>query len=371
MKLHIFHIIGIIAIFQSFFLGIILLRNRRGTRRENRIFSALLFAFAVIIGCSFTHSWGIGGYFIGYHKVIFGIGQIGFLIAPLLYFYFLSVLDRDFLFKKRDVIHLLPFTTAVIYFPIRLDAIPSYNPWQSPLKLQYSAAILLQEAVYIALILLLMRKYQISFKKLFSKIGDARLAWFRIFICGFILIWHLKLQSFILLDVYRRWGFCPYAESLYFLVMFLFFNTLLALAFRYPDLFSHFRRYRSSDLSASDINGYREKLISYMTNEKPYLEPSLTLPDLARRLSISKSYLSQVVNESFDTNFCDFVNSYRIDASKELISDRSNGHKNILAIAYQVGFHSKSAFNNAFKKHTGLTPREYKNNTFSANNISS
>jgi AraC-like DNA-binding protein len=65
--------------------------------------------------------------------------------------------------------------------------------------------------------------------------------------------------------------------------------------------------------------------------------------------------------QSFNQNFRDFINKYRIEESKFLLKNKSNGNKTILEIAYEVGFNSKSAFNAAFKKFTGLTPKEYRN----------
>jgi len=91
-----------------------------------------------------------------------------------------------------------------------------------------------------------------------------------------------------------------------------------------------------------------------MEIHKPYRDSSLTLTGLSKQLSITMCYLSQIVNESFNQNFNDFINSYRIKESQYLLLDHSNGKMTVLEIAYKVGFNSKSAFNTAFKKHTDL-----------------
>ena len=97
-----------------------------------------------------------------------------------------------------------------------------------------------------------------------------------------------------------------------------------------------------------------------MEQQKPYRDASLTLVSMAQKLSISVAYLSQIINKSFNQNFNDFINSYRIKESKELLLNPSDGRKNILQIAYEVGFNSKTTFNSAFKKFTGVTPSEFK-----------
>jgi AraC-like DNA-binding protein len=85
----------------------------------------------------------------------------------------------------------------------------------------------------------------------------------------------------------------------------------------------------------------------------------LTLPELAQKLNISPCHLSQIINESFHQHFTDFVNKYRIEESKTLLK-KNEQRWNISEIALESGFNSKSTFNSAFKKHTGITPKEFK-----------
>ena len=97
-----------------------------------------------------------------------------------------------------------------------------------------------------------------------------------------------------------------------------------------------------------------------MNREKLYLNSSITLTEIAQKLNIAPCSLSQIINETFQQNFRDFVNKYRIEESKRLLT-QLNQNLNIMGIALDAGFNSKSAFNSAFKKHTGVTPKEFKN----------
>ena len=99
-----------------------------------------------------------------------------------------------------------------------------------------------------------------------------------------------------------------------------------------------------------------------MNKEKLYLNPAIALNDFAQKLEIAPCYVSQIINESFQQNFREFVNTYRIEESKQLLT-RQHQNLNILGIALDAGFNSKSAFNNAFKKYTGITPKEFKKKT--------
>ena len=97
-----------------------------------------------------------------------------------------------------------------------------------------------------------------------------------------------------------------------------------------------------------------------MERSKPYLDPDLTLMDLAEKTLIPYRALSEVINNTLKQNFYDYINEYRIRAAQKLLSERESKFKTVLEVLYEVGYNSKSSFNNAFKKYTGMTPTEFK-----------
>jgi AraC-like DNA-binding protein len=114
-----------------------------------------------------------------------------------------------------------------------------------------------------------------------------------------------------------------------------------------------------SGLIEEELVQLKEKLEAIMIEEQPYLNPGLTLDELATHINTNRHSLSKVINEGLKMNFNDFVNSYRISEFKSLaVSEKYKNHT-FLAIAYIVGFNSKSAFNRSFKKLEQCTPREY------------
>ncbi len=117
-------------------------------------------------------------------------------------------------------------------------------------------------------------------------------------------------------------------------------------------------RYEHSGLDAREALRLKERLLAWMKQEEPFLNPDLTLNQLAQELACQAKDLSQVINEQCGKNFNDFINGYRVDMAKRLlIEDRDLV---ILELAYDVGFNSKSSFNASFKKLTGLSPREFR-----------
>ena len=137
-------------------------------------------------------------------------------------------------------------------------------------------------------------------------------------------------------------------------------------ALSHPDLFFKMsekrvvKKYSASPLTEKEKADHLEKLISYMNENKPYLDPDLSLSILAEKIRIPTRYLSQIINESLHKNFFDFINSYRIEEAKARLSTENNSKRNILEVLLDCGFNSKSVFNLAFKKQTGLTPSQYK-----------
>ncbi|MEO0896928.1 MAG: AraC family transcriptional regulator [Bacteroidota bacterium] len=120
------------------------------------------------------------------------------------------------------------------------------------------------------------------------------------------------------------------------------------------------QKYQSSSLLEDDKSRYHRQLLVCIEKERPYLDQELTLTDLSQKLNINTKYLSQIINEMEGKNFMDFINFYRIERAKELLPHPAYQHYTILAIAQEVGFKSKSAFYNAFKKFTQTTPTAYK-----------
>jgi AraC-like DNA-binding protein len=102
----------------------------------------------------------------------------------------------------------------------------------------------------------------------------------------------------------------------------------------------------------------KEKLIHVMEEEKPYLDQDLTILKLSKDLNTNTKYLSYVINHEFNQNFINFINDFRIEEVKRNLLVE-NQYLTIEALGQNAGFKSKSSFNAAFKKSTGMTPSNY------------
>lgn len=140
--------------------------------------------------------------------------------------------------------------------------------------------------------------------------------------------------------------------------------TLFLTNRRFPSLFDSIAeairstRYERNYLSHINKEVLHRQLLTLMTQEKIYLDPDVRLDMLAKKLNITHHQLSQFLNEHCNMRFNRFINSYRIEEAKNILI--LNPDANIIAIAYHVGFNSKSTFNKTFKEFTGQTPSDFK-----------
>jgi AraC-like DNA-binding protein len=115
----------------------------------------------------------------------------------------------------------------------------------------------------------------------------------------------------------------------------------------------------SQIFSSEDTSAIKNKLRDLMIKEKLYKNAKLTLRDLAIQMEMSNSTLSSFINTQLNTNFQNFINSFRIEEFKEKIKNREQDKYTLLSIATSCGFNSKPTFNRVFKQFEGCTPSEY------------
>lgn len=141
------------------------------------------------------------------------------------------------------------------------------------------------------------------------------------------------------------------------------FKTLFAELYQFEEIKKPSKKKEKVEYIPDDrIKEDARLLSSYMEEEEPYLNPKLSLRDLAQSIELHPNHLSLVLNSAFNRNFNSFVNDYRINYFKKLIKDQSAANYSLIGLAYESGFNSKTVFNTYFKKVEGITPKEYLKN---------
>lgn len=109
--------------------------------------------------------------------------------------------------------------------------------------------------------------------------------------------------------------------------------------------------------SAKDILSVLE---TYMREEKPYLDPRLTVDQLADAVSLPGRMLSQVITASGDGSFYRFINRHRVAEAQDLLRSPREKRTSVEAISLMSGFRSRSTFYEAFRREVGMTPAEFR-----------
>ena len=273
-----------------------------------------------------------------------------FLTGPFLYLFFLYITRETPITLRTILLNAAPFF-ASFFLIERINLIyPILDDKMGLLTIDL--IITLSYLSLFIYLILIFRILSSNFKK-GSKSPEKRFLIY-IIICSMFF-------SFTLLLSNTLWPELQLISHIAFIFIGLFFIFFLI---RYPDYFrkaqkkSQEIRYRNSQLMNLDKEKVVARLDSLFKMEKIYREQNLTLKTLSEKLNISSPQLSEFLSSHYKTNFNTYINSYRIKEVKKNLKERSD--VNLLAVALDCGFNSKSTFNDAFRKLTGLTPSQYR-----------
>jgi AraC-like DNA-binding protein len=293
-----------------------------------------------------------------------GIGStFGYLFGPLIFLFTRSITNKNYKLSQKQSWHFLLFVIAFISEVSRINI-----PWQAKYGI-----LNLQIFPYLIMCIIVIRNYRNEIKEYFSSVDKINLTWLLYVVVGFFLMWFIDLVNFSLSEF--GWNNLFLMNSLTFASIFINFVFALLIfykALQQPQFLFNIseevkiHKYESSKLSREEKEEFLKKIEDYFVNEKPFLKPSLTITDISNATNIHSKYISQVINESLNKNFYDFINSYRIKEAMNQLLINGGKEKTILEILYDSGFNSKSAFNTAFKKNTGFTPTEFRHQNITA-----
>ncbi len=368
MELNLISLLSFLITFQLLFVGIFLITHNKGNRRNNILFGTIF----ILIG------WNMGDLTLQMNDVAFKWNFLlqvdnGFflLYGPLFYLYAQGVVYKDFKLSAKNLLHLIPFLLLIISLLLSKNFKPATSEeilnnelsWQFYLV---SALMYGHFFVYLGLTYKSLLNYRKIIKDVYSQIDQINLDWLSVSINTFGLVAFLSLvQSFIALADNRS----VFMVTLLLLLIFIFYfvNKVILKALRQPEIFAGIsqnetRKYLGSNLSTVQIEKHKKQLLDLLSTEKPFLDPQLSIADLSEKISVPVKHLSQVINQSFDKSFFDFINAYRIKEVQRILKESRDDKLTVLEAMYEAGFNSKSSFNTAFKKETGLTPSEFRKN---------
>ena len=297
--------------------------------------------------------------------------SFSFLYGPLLYFYFKRI-TQQYVFKKSDVLHLIPTIVLFIYLlpTYLLSGSDKLNTMLERVSNGYKAQdssdlILLVTLKLTSLIIYgyFIRKLYIASKKNKS-VNNANKLWKRnIYVIHISYIICYSVYG-ILISYNITSGVVYHSQVICMALMIMYIGysanvqpSVFSGAFTFGDKL--FFKYEKSGLTSSLSVELKDNLIALLEKEKIYKESDINLEVLAERLNTTRHNASQVINEHFDLNFHELINKYRINEAKNIFNLDHQKNLHIIDVVYEVGYNNKVTFNKAFKKDTNLTPSEY------------
>ncbi|MCI0493559.1 AraC family transcriptional regulator [candidate division KSB1 bacterium] len=358
-----------IAGFQLMLLALVLLNQESKNRLNRNLLVAFLLTKAFLMIRWFIFRYEILSYRDDIY--IYHVSKSAFfLLAPILYFYIRSLCYKDFKFKKFDLIHFILFLLIIFFniFSVKISLAGVENIWYHIFDVHHYQIFwtlnLIQIILYIVAMLRVVISYQSKIREVYSSIEKINLSWLFMLLLLITLHWVFVTSRATLVLLNIASGTLIQIIDLYSITIFLIFTTILVFkGIAQLKIFTGIEdkpKYAESKLPENEIQKHVNQLSHFMLREKPYLIPSLTIEDLSEKLAIPTWQLSQVINYTYNQNFFNYINRYRIEEVKQKLQKAADNRKTILEILYETGFNSKSTFNQVFKKHTGMTPSEFK-----------
>ncbi|NME72394.1 helix-turn-helix domain-containing protein [Flammeovirga aprica] len=361
MNFNIFNFLSIMGAVQGVIFSLVLIFFPKGRKSSNYLLSALIACIAITMGRHVLLDMHI----LQRHPLLESVPLTYLLmIGPLLYLYTKSVCAPSYIFDSNSIKHLLPsfiFLIARIFnmldqFYFEVGIFEMLNDNEKP---EVILGVISMSIYAFMTFRIINAEEEISDADVMNRI------WMKKIIYGWAIGWVLfATLSFIDLMFYDFER--PYSDY-YVLFLYLAFVIYWLGLKGFYERVTHFtkeslvvEKEKISTIKSTNLQSEMETLQKVMKENKPYLNPELNLEKLSEEVGFSPKKVSVILNQGFEKSFYHFINTYRVEEFKNRISQSENQNLNLLTVAYDSGFNSKSTFNYIFKKETGVTPLQYK-----------
>lgn len=354
--------ICLIAILQGLVFSVLLaFRFRRTGQRADLCLAGLLITLCLSL---VTPMIGFANVYDLNQWLTYFPFAIAYSYGVLVWWYTIFLTDSERRFKRSDLLFFVP---AAIYLAARFFMFAHDLDWKDRFDKNYGQAFsttvyvteLIWNLAFLTLAIRHYRHYRVWLDQNYSDTERIKFDWLRVFLYVSTAVL-ITGAAFDFIDSFIT--NLSYIQYFYFQLGLALLTYCLAVAgyLRTETIaltFSEATPGRRAPLAADDAKRLRARLEEYFEQERPYLDPQLTLNDLARGIGVNASALSFTINNGFGVNFNDFVNRFRVEEVKRRLAESCG--ETLLEIALMSGFNSKATFNRAFKKFTGVSPTDF------------
>lgn len=305
-------------------------------------------------------------------------------LYPIYYLYLQSLSTNKLIFKQR-LIHFVPaliFSVAIFILTMILTSEERIIYVKEILinknfeKVNYSflvrlkgliffmsrVVLIIQVGYYLVKGILVANKYNRQLANYYSNMEGRTLNWVKVLNVAFLFI---SLSSIFFAIIGRSYfiqheAFLLIPSSLFTVFLFLigfYGNHQIQLSAEYRD------EEQISDITEIKNNQneiLKNQIVQLFEEDKIYKNSDLRITSVSKTLKTNRTYISKLINEEFKKNFNEFVNEYRTEEAKKLLSDKNHNLYTIEHIAEKSGFGSVNSFTRVFKEIVGMPPGKYK-----------
>lgn len=323
-----------------------------------------------------------------YRSILFYIPfQQLLLMPPVLYIYCKTLFDKSFVFQKKDGVHFLPALLYLLYtlaIAITDKAVLGYAYFyedgrDKDFSLWYQLAGFGSLVFYLVKSLKLYKQYRFFTFNTVSYADALTFKWAQRFLSFLLLLVIIRGAFFIINPEWAEfgrkfWYYATFSVLFYAVTISGYVNSIRSITSfsdwsempgsnqnepNQSDSLAAEQEHTDEKIQLPDLDSWKQQIETLMLSDKLYENPELSITDISTKLNTHSKRISQVINQGFGMNFNDFINRYRVEAVVDKMNEGGHLNQTLLSLAFESGFNSKSTFNRAFKRTTGMSPNEY------------